>query len=331
MPIAAIDDTSLRPIIVAMKISSLTLLLTVATGSYGFLIPRFRDGIGGSAVVRRTDTRLAVIAVSSSHEPSRTIADNDDDLATSIEDWEYQHEYYPVYDAVTSATSDSHGSNERITRSALHLIHRMAKRRSKGHSDMEDDLIQEGIIALMEAMHHYPMLSHKVEPQELYVKSHVIAEMNKSLEGSLLFHEQRQQQKQQEFYSQTRKTPSELLAEASIKKGTPDMINPLSDAKPTPWLRSDSFMDLDESTPECQVLQAMIRSDVSTACDEILNDMERQVIRSHFGLNQPEVALSWREMAKRWKTTPQFVQSITIQALIKLRRHSVGDEWWRLS
>ena len=90
-------------------------------------------------------------------------------------------------------------------------------------------------------------------------------------------------------------------------------------------------MDLDELTPEGQVLQAMIRSDVSTACEEILNDMERQVIRSHFGLDQPEAALSWREMAKRWKTTPQFVQSITSQALMKLRRHSVGDEWWRAS
>lgn len=312
-----------------MRISSIPLLLTFATGSDGFLSSHLRAGVGGSAAVRRTNSHLAVIAVSSSYEPSRTSVSSDEDLATSIGTWEYQHEYYPVFDDVASATSDSDSAYEKLTRSALQLIHRMAKRMSEGHSEMEDDLIQEGIIALMEGMQHYPMLSHKVLPLEQYVKRHVIAEMNKSLEGSLLFHEQRrQQQKRQHFDSQASRIPSELLASASPRRGAQEM-NSLSDATPTQWLRSDSLMDLDESTPEGQALQALIRSDISTACDEILNDMERQVIRSHFGLDQPEAGLSWREMAKRWKTTPQFVQSITIQALMKLRRHSVGDEWWR--
>lgn len=324
----------LNTCIIAMKFGSILLLLTVITGSDGFLNPRPR-GVGGGVVlgaVRISNSVPAVIAVSSSHEPNHAIVATDDDLAASIGNWEYQHEYLPVYDTVASATSDTDGTYKKITRSTLHLIHRMAKRMSKGQSEMEDDLIQEGIIALMEAMHHYPMLSHKVVPLEQYVKRHVLAEMNKSLEGSLLFHEQRrQQQTQQPLASLTRRIPSDFPVAVSSGRGTLEMMNPLSSAAPTSWIRSDSLMDLDELTPEGQVLQAMIRSDVSTACEEILNDMERQVIQSHFGLDQPEAALSWREMAKRWKTTPQFLQSITSQALTKLRRHSVGDEWLRSS
>ncbi len=317
-----------------MKFCSALLLLIVVTGSNGFLLPRPQP-IGGSVVlgvVRISNSVPAVIAVSSSHEPNNAIVATDDDLAASIGNWEYQHEYHPVDDTVASAASDSDGTSKKITRSTLHLIHRMAKRMSKGQSEMEDDLIQEGIIALMEAMHHYPMLSDKVVPVEQYVKRHVIFEMNKSLEGSLLFHEQgRKQQRQQPLDALSQRIASEFLVPVSSGRGTQEMMNPLSSAAPTSWVRSDSLMDLDELTPEGQVLQAMIRSDVSTACEEILNDMERQVIRSHFGLDQPEAALSWREMAKRWKTTPQFVQSITSQALMKLRRHSVGDEWWRAS
>jgi len=81
-----------------------------------------------------------------------------------------------------------------------------------------------------------------------------------------------------------------------------------------------TVVDRDELTPEDDALQAMIRSDVQTACREILNDVEFQVIRMHFGLEGEQRALSWREMAKRLKTTKEFVRSISAQAMAKLRR-----------
>ena len=105
------------------------------------------------------------------NEQDDTPFDEDDALAMLIENWEQEHDYltanqYPpsqsrLMDNVLGNNDDSTDrSYDYPTKPALRLVHTVAKLMSKGQKseDWEDEFIQEGIVALLQAMHHYPRL-----------------------------------------------------------------------------------------------------------------------------------------------------------------------------
>lgn len=101
------------------------------------------------------------------------VPNDDDDLAFSIGNWEHDHQGLVHPDGYP-------------TSQALGLVHQMANRMAGGQSEVKDDLIQEGIVALMQSINNYPLLrNYNDEPFERYAKRQIILEMKKSLEGSL--------------------------------------------------------------------------------------------------------------------------------------------------
>mmetsp|Transcript_10614 Transcript_10614/g.16262 ORF Transcript_10614/g.16262 Transcript_10614/m.16262 type:complete len:360 (+) Transcript_10614:211-1290(+) len=77
---------------------------------------------------------------------------------------------------------EDHAGLRHNPKKALEFVHQLAKRMSTGQPDSEDDLVQEGTIALMEAMHHYASLRNHDETFDQYAKRYILYEMSSSLE-----------------------------------------------------------------------------------------------------------------------------------------------------
>lgn len=291
---------------------------------------------------------------------------DDEDLIFSIGNWEHDHRGLVHPDGYP-------------TTQALALVHKMANRMAGGQTEVQDDLVQEGIVALMQSINNYPLLvNNKHEPFEIYAKRQIVLEMKKSLEGSLKLTPQissilqSAERVRQRLSKQLKREPtlSEVAqvlkvksnelqryetmkqmivqsVESTLETDDPDEVTKVftdqdddaqrrhvmtsrqhdamweEEDEEQVWLQptaslKEVIVDRQELTPNAQVLQATIRTNVHDLCEEMLNDVELRVIRMHFGLDG-EQALSTKETAKRLRTTKQFVQSIVTGAIEKLR------------
>ena len=289
----------------------------------------------------------------------------DDDLCVSIGNWEHDHDG-DYYDASSDTTTTTSTTGFIPTKQALTLVRQVARRMAQGQREVEDDLVQEGVIALMQAINHYPLLLNEKggESFERYAKRYIILEMTKSLEtGSIKLAPTRRIQIANELQIQPRELERyerlqkhSVSVESTVETDDPDEVIQVftdqdyydkthyyevtdeewmdEDDDEQVWLHPSTtslkelIVDRDELTPEMDALQAMIRSDVHDVLQEILNDVELQVIRMHFGLmGEGQQALSWKDTAKRMKTTKQFVQSISVGAIQKLRTPSYASRY----
>lgn len=294
---------------------------------------------------------------------SSEMTNNNQDLAFSIGNWEESHQ-------PTSNSNVRHHPTEE----SLQLVHSIAQRMSHGREDVEDDLMQEGVVALMNAMNHYTTLTRNTEPFERYAKRQIISEMQKSVNTSsmvvppqisaLLKSAQRIRRRESQKLNREptlteiavilqidpkdleryEKMKKEMVSvESTLETDDPDEVIKIftdqdrfdkrhtTEESDVMWEEEDEeqvwlqpaaplkqlIMDRDELTPEDDAFQSMIRTDVHEFLSDHLNDIENKVVSMHFGL-QGE-ALSWKETAKRLKTTKQFVQSIEKDAMEKLR------------
>jgi RNA polymerase sigma factor (sigma-70 family) len=222
---------------------------------------------------------------------------------------------------------------------ALNMICRKAKQMARGQRDAEAELMQEGLMALMEAMHKYPIFSSQfyeeeeeaaIPPFDIFISEYINATMSTVARSSLI----RRKNRSFDDFSQSREDLSSILSGKVMSWELSGERSNLS------RLLRDCLIDSDELSPESQALQTMIRSDIKQVFNLVLNDVERQVIYLYFGFENEERHLksfasfsgrsstlvasqSWKMIAQQCKTTPQFVQLIANQALTKLRDYAL--------
>jgi len=253
---------------------------------------------------------------------------------------------------------ENHAGLRHNPKEALDFVHKVAKRMASGQPDAEDDLVQEGTIALMEAMHHYASLRYHDETFNQYAKRYILYEMSTSLEpteqkpmlASLFKSMKEKEQLSQganEIFPPVLKPRSEdsqkrlrVSVESTVETSDPDEVvriytdQALFDKTHSEsmweiedeeqvWLQpsvslKERIVDSEELNPEDEALQSMLRSDLNESLLGSLDELELEVIRMRFYGE----ALSQREVARRLRTTKQFVQSIEKRAIEKLRASS---------
>jgi RNA polymerase sigma factor (sigma-70 family) len=266
-------------------------------------------------------------------EPTSSTED-DDSLAFELGDWEYHHhllsrsEFAQHYDTIEAS---------------LKLIHKMAHQLGGG-----EDLVQEGVVALMQAMNHYPTLTHHYETLDDYVRRFVVSEMHKSVkEDAIVELTIREAHRiRHKFFQKHKKWPS-LDQVAHILQLEPSVLakyehlhrmkrilsvaregnileedKDVSEKKKSRWeispdVKFDTSNIPDELTPEEDALHAMVQTDLTNFLLHNLNEVELQIIQLRFGLRGP--AKSRKDTAKLLQTTKAFVETIELQALQKLR------------
>jgi len=244
-------------------------------------------------------------------------------LAQSIRHWE-----------------QNHGGLRYNPEDTLKLIQKIARQLASGQDDVEDDLVQEGVIGLMLSMQHYPLLENNDESFDEFSKRYILYEMSRILNpeqkqkfAALLLSIQRKQsnikKKQKELEASmtfgssietTTENDFDEVIRTFINQDSFDKANSKSPGIERSWFepallqKEKSFVDGDLN-PEDEVLQNMLRSDVDKSLLRTLNELELKVIRLRFYGE----ALSSKEVAKCLRMTPQFVQIIEKQAIQKLR------------
>jgi RNA polymerase sigma factor (sigma-70 family) len=233
---------------------------------------------------------------------------------------------------VMRAQAGDGAARTRVIEAGIPLIVTIARRYYSGHLE-QDDLVQEGVIGLCEALDHFDAAREVgfATYATYWIRRQIFAALERNahlirLPGDVLYASRRVPPANDTHPPSGEKANSGRVSGLRLRAAAACMAEPLSLSAPATGDADSQVPELaDTLTPQPE--SALLQSEEGEQLRRLMNTLsptERLVVESRFGLQDDPVPLV--DLAYRLRTTTEGVRYIQRRAIRKLRERWLDEE-----